>query len=202
MSRPVQKGEPAVQAGSDAPGDQRRFNENGAGPAHWVGQWHVSAPPASQQHCGGQRLPKRSFRDRPPVATQMQQRSGAVGALGAHVAQNPDDEQLLRLRLLLALLDVVLRLRGVSAGRAKRSVDRLRQTLGDGVAVVELGLSARYAKRHRRSRRDDAAPRDPPRVPLELVECPGVKLSDPDHDPAGSAQPEIRAHQRLRVAGP
>ena len=67
----------------------------------------------------------------------------------------------------------------------------------DGVAVIELGFTARDTEFDSGSGTDESVPRDPFGVELELVERRRAELGNADEDSARSAKPEIGACNRL-----
>ena len=87
------------------------------------------------------------------------------------------------------------RRRGDGSGgfpRPGRALDRAEDALGDRVGVIELRLAAGGADPDG-DRADEALPRDAARAPLQLVERGRLERRDPDEDPAGGAQPDVRA---------
>ena len=94
-ARPSQEGEGAISARRHPPGDQGGFDRDRPCPAHRVDERNVAVPPAGEEDGGGQRFPERGLGQLLPVAAQVQQGPGRIGAHRAYVMQEAHDELLI-----------------------------------------------------------------------------------------------------------
>ena len=126
-----------ADARRDPPRQQRRLDRDRPRAAHRVEQRRRSVPARAHEHRRRQRLPQRRLGRGEPVAAAMQQLTRGIGAHGALVAKEPDDE---------LLGGVALRRAGSSRARGRE------QPLRDRVLVVEPRLPRRYPERDRAAR--------------------------------------------------
>ena len=104
----------------------------------------------------------------------MQQLPRGIGAHGALVAKEPDDELL-----------------GGVALRGRRATRGREQPLRDRILVIEPGLPRRHPERDRAPARHELAPGQPGGVTLELMERGRVEPPDPHEHARGDPQMKV-----------